>query len=281
LGGINMFLFDSCSPTIECHLADMGQAEISCGHICIECGHTCGCGSIATSSVEAIGNTDAACCTCSAPSGDGCLAPMAPGSAGRCEPDACGGRCQPHGTCDSGACTCDEGWSGKSCETRAPPPPPPSTSASCTGPEFFSRTAAVTTACCDDNHPCIDGLPTVCTTACATVLLPMQHDCVAMVTMMGMTDVIDTAVAECPQAAPCSTGPEFFAYTQTMTAACCGDSPSACASGFPVAACSIECAAVLLPMQAVCGDLLTMMGMDATFRTAVVVCQGGGAASGH
>ena len=150
------------------------------------------------------------------------------------------------------------------------------TSAQCTGPEFFARSAAVTAACCDDDHhPCAGGLPSSCNAKCAAVLLPMQHDCADMVTMMGMADVIDTAAAECPRGPPpppCSNGPEFFAYTQLMTAACCGDSSSACASGFPTAACSADCAAVLLPMQAVCGSLLTMMGMDATFSTAAAAC---------
>ena len=143
----------------------------------------------------------------------------------------------------------------------------------CTGPELFARTAAVTAACCDDDdHPCTGGLPTTCTATCAAVLLPMQHDCADMATMMGMADVIDTAAADCVQAAPCTTGPEFFAYTQTMTATCCEDSSAACASGFPTATCSTDCAAVLLPMQAVCGSLMTMMGMDASYTTAAAAC---------
>jgi hypothetical protein len=109
----------------------------------------------------------------------------------------------------------------------------------------------------------------------------MQHDCADMVTMMGITDVVDTAAAECPQATPCNTGPEFFAYTQLMTAACCSDASAACASGFPTAACTTECATVLLPMQAVCGNLLTMMGMDATFSTAAAACANPSAGGGH
>ena len=71
---------------------------------------------------------------------------------------------------------------------------------------------------------------------------------------------------------------EFFAYMQKIITTCCADSSAACVSGFPTASCSAECAAsaALLPMQTVCGILLTMMGMDATFLAAAVVCHGGG-----
>lgn len=129
---------------------------------------------------------------------------------------------------------------GGSCERCPPPPPrhvpsppPPSTGgASCTGQEFLARTAAISAACCDDGaHPCVSGLPTTCTTACATVLLPMQRDYASMVTMMGLNDVIDTAAAECP-ATPCGTGIEFLAYKDMMTAACCNSSTE-CVAGIP------------------------------------------------
>eukprot|EP01051_Picozoa_sp_SAG22_P013892 SAG22_NODE_1614_length_3993_cov_3.572419_1_plen_342_part_00 len=110
-------------------------------------------------------------------------------------------------------------------EAAPPPPPPPAPPApaatgggtSCTGPEFMARSQAVTAACCDDAHPCESGLPTTCTAACAEHLLPMQRDCAAMVTMMGLADVISTAAAECPEpSTPCSTGPEFMAYSQMV-----------------------------------------------------------------
>ena len=173
-------------------------------------------------------------------------------------------------------------------ETPAPSPSPSAAmSSSCTGPEFMARTQAVTAACCDADNleaTCPGGMPTACSTACAELLLPMQRDCASMVTMMGLDNVIASAAAECPApepSIPCGTGPEFMVYSQMVAAACCDDS-SACDTGFPTAACSTECAALVLPMQSACGDLFTMM-VDATaFNTAAAVCRSGGATgSGH
>ena len=125
--------------------------------------------------------------------------------------------------CDDPSCTDGEQnghETGVDCGGPCEPcPPPPSTGGgtSCTGPEFMARSQAVTAACCDDAHPCESGLPTTCTAACAEHLLPMQRDCAAMVTTMGLADVISTAAAECPEpTTPCSTGPEFMAYSQMV-----------------------------------------------------------------
>ena len=165
-------------------------------------------------------------------------------------------------------------------ETPAPSPSPSAaTSSSCTGPEFMARSQAVTAACCDADNleaTCPGGMPTACSTACAELLLPMQRDCASMVTMMGLENVIASAAAECPApepSIPCGTGQEFFAYSQMVTAACCGDSSAACDTGFPTAACSTECAALVLPMQSACGRFVTMMEMADVVANAEAECQ--------
>lgn len=157
--------------------------------------------------------------------------------------------------------------------TVSPPPPPHAAEPTCNGPEFFARIDATTAACCDDEHPCRDGLPTACTASCAAVLLPMQRDCTDMMTITGTVDTIDMAASKCTP--PCSTGSEFFAYVQIVTAACCGDPAASCTSGFPTASCNAECAAVLPPMQAACGTMLNLTQMDIIFLDAVRTCSTG------
>ena len=82
--------------------------------------------------------------------------------------------CEGAGCCWEGGRICVDSM------TRPPPPPPPPpvrppSPPSCTGSEFITRTHTVSDACCDETlHPCISGLPTACTSACAEVLLPMQ-----------------------------------------------------------------------------------------------------------
>ena len=114
-------------------------------------------------------------------------------------------------------------------------------------PTAYSQT--VTAACCDDpSAPCVAGLPTTCSITCADVLLPMQTACGTFLTMIGMQATIDAAVATCPAPlAPCGSYPEFMAYSQTVTAACCDDPSAPCVAGLPTS-CSVACAAVLLPM---------------------------------
>ena len=56
----------------------------------------------------------------------------------------------------------------------------------------------VTVACCDDaSAPCVAGLPTACSEACADVLLPMQTSCHDFLGMIGMQETIDTAASSC------------------------------------------------------------------------------------
>ena len=85
LPGLSSFTYDSCSAApADCDgHEDWGDA----------CGHTCGCGSLAPG--PAVGNTDAACCTCAA---------------------------LDHGTCPVAdhaiqpPCACDGGWVGEQCD---------------------------------------------------------------------------------------------------------------------------------------------------------------------
>ena len=193
------------------------------------------------------------------------------------------------GTCITQADAGDCHQIGTGLATRPPPAPPPSTGtpppppalapagACSTGPEFMERSQAVTDACCGQAAgPCESGMPTSCDQECAAVLLPMQTDCSGFIVMMGLQDVIDTAVSHCQAPAdPCTTGGEFMAYSGRMTAACCSDPSAACAAGFPTARCSSGCATVLLPMLPACDTFLTMMGMQAAAGTAMAICQSG------
>ena len=75
------------------------------------------------------------------------------------------------------------------------------------------------------------------------ILLPMQTACGDFLAMIGMQDTVDTAAASCPAPlAPCTSYPEFMAYSQSVTAACCVDEAAACVAGLPTAACSSACA---------------------------------------
>ena len=87
-----------------------------------------------------------------------------------------------------------------------PPPPPPTPPAPTPGeqqpcttyPEFMAYSQEVTAACCDDaSAPCVAGLPTACSEACADVLLPMQTSCHDFLGMIGMQETIDTAASSC------------------------------------------------------------------------------------
>jgi hypothetical protein len=64
--------------------------------------------------------------------------------------------------------------------------------------EFVAHSRTVTAACCDDGAaPCVDGLPTVCSDACAAVLLPMQRTCNDFLAVIAMQDAVATAAATC------------------------------------------------------------------------------------
>ena len=103
----------------------------------------------------------------------------------------------------------------------------------------------------------------------------MQTACGTFLTMIGMQATIDDAVATCPAPlAPCGSYPEFMAYSQTVTAACCDDPSAPCVAGLPTA-CSDACAAVLLPMQRACNDFLGMIAMQDTVNTAAATCGSG------
>ena len=133
---------------------------------------------------------------------------------------------------------------------RTPPPPGNGADAPCASyPEFVAQSAAVTAACCDDPAaPCSGtGTPSVCSTACAAVLLPMQRACADLLVMLGMQAAIDGAAANCPAPAPaipCADVAEFGAASQTVTAACCDDPAHPCVAGLPTF-CSHSCGAVL------------------------------------
>ena len=161
----------------------------------------------------------------------------------------------------------------------ARPPPPPATGGprTCTTyPDFMAYSQDVTAACCDDAvAPCVAGLPTACSVACADVLLPMQASCRDFLGMIGMQATIDTAAASCPAPLePCTSYPGFMAYSQTVTAACCDDAASPCVAGLPTA-CSDACSDVLMPMQLACNDFLGMIGMQDTINAAAATCGGG------
>jgi hypothetical protein len=168
--------------------------------------------------------------------------------------------CDPNSTCNHDgpglhSCACNAGYSGDgtTCDDTngcANSPcfdhadvtchdTPGAPTASCSsGPEFMSRSQAVTDTCCNEEHPCVSGLPTTCSRACAAVLLPMQTDCASFATMMGLQDVIDTAAAEC-QAAPddgftcdnCPSGWNGDGITCTDIDDCVGDPCGAVAAG--------------------------------------------------
>ena len=49
------------------------------------------------------------------------------------------------------------------------------------------------------------------------ILLPMQTACSDFLAMIGMQDTVDTAAASCPAPlAPCTSYPEFIAYSQSV-----------------------------------------------------------------
>lgn len=83
-GPHEQFYHDSCSPRADCD-TDWEQ-----------CGHECGCGSPA-GGANAIGRSDAACCSCELVDHGSCPSPVA----------------------GSGPCTCDGGWTGERCESGA------------------------------------------------------------------------------------------------------------------------------------------------------------------
>ena len=134
----------------------------------------------------------------------------------------------------------------------------------------------VTAACCDDaSAPCVAGLQTACSDACADVLLPMQTSCYDFLGNIGMQETIDTAAASCAAPLePCTSYPEFMAYSQEVTAACCDDASAPCVAWLPTA-CSDACADVLLPMQRACNDFLGNIGMQPTINAAVATCGSG------
>jgi hypothetical protein len=161
-----------------------------------------------------------------------------------------------------------------------PPPPPspaPDEQQPCTTyPEFMAYSQEVTSACCDDaSAPCVAGLPTACSEACADVLLPMQTSCHDFLGMIGMQETIDMAASSCATPLePCTSYPEFMAYSQEVTLACCDDASAPCVAGLPTT-CSDACADVLLPMQRACHDFLAMIGMQQTISTAAATCGSG------
>ena len=164
-------------------------------------------------------------------------------------------------------------------DTHPAPAPPAATSTqrSCTTyPEFMAYSQEVTVACCGDkSRQCVAGLPTSCGDACATVLLPMQTACHNFLGTIGMQETIDLAARSCPSPLePCTSYPEFMAYSQEVTVACCDDASAPCVAGLPTA-CSDGCAAVLLPMQRACNDFLEMIGMQQTINTAAAMCGDG------
>jgi hypothetical protein len=189
------------------------------------------------------------------------------GSVGELGADACG----------------DAGASPPPPPVAVPPPPPaPAPPAGepqpCSSyPEFMAYSQAVTAACCDDvSAPCIAGLPTACSEACADVLLPMQTSCHDFLGMIGMQETVDTAASSCAAPLePCTSYPEFMTYSQEVTAACCDDAAGApCVAGMPTA-CSDACADVLVPMQQACSEFLGMIGMQDTVNAATATCGGG------
>ena len=49
------------------------------------------------------------------------------------------------------------------------------------------------------------------------ILLPMQTACSDFLAMIGMQDTVNTAAASCPAPlAPCTSYPEFMAYSQSV-----------------------------------------------------------------
>ena len=90
-----------------------------------------------------------------------------------------------------------------------------------------------------------------------------------------MQETIDLAATSCPVALePCTSYPEFMAYSQDVTVACCDDASAPCVAGLPTT-CSDRCATVLLPMQRACNDFLGMIGMQQTINTAATMCGSG------
>ena len=79
-----------------------------------------------------------------------------------------------------------------------------------------------------------------------------------------------TAVAPAASAS-CSGFPEFSVLSQGVTAACCGAGAECPPGGIPTT-CTKACAAVLLPMQAACADVLAEIGMAETVAAAVATC---------
>lgn len=165
-------------------------------------------------------------------------------------------------------------------DTPSAPTPPPSEAntggSSCTTyPEFINYSQEVTVACCGPNRQCVAGLPTTCSEACADVLLSMQMTCNDFLGTIGMQDTVDLAAASCPTPVePCTSYPEFVAYSQEVTAACCDDASAPCVAGLPTT-CSNTCADVLLPMQRACSEFLATIGMQETVNAAVALCGSG------
>ena len=71
--------------------------------------------------------------------------------------------------------------------------------------------------------------------------------------------------------ASCSGFPEFSVLSQGVTAACCGAGVECPPGGIPTT-CTEACAAVLLPMQAACANVLAEIGMAETVAAAVATC---------
>ena len=181
--------------------------------------------------------------------------------------------------CEHQGCSMLECCNADTPDTHPAPPPPAATSTqrSCTTyPEFMAYSQEVTVACCGDkSRQCVAGLPTSCSDACATVLLPMQSACHNFLGTIGMQETIDLAATSCPVALePCTSYPEFMAYSQDVTVACCDDASAPCVAGLPTT-CSDRCATVLLPMQRACNDFLGMIGMQQTINTAATMCGSG------
>ena len=61
--------------------------------------------------------------------------------------------------------------------------------------DFNEYATRVTAACCDSTHPCVGGLPSACNGECAADLLPMVTNCAALMTVMGVSDQINDALA--------------------------------------------------------------------------------------
>ena len=86
---------------------------------------------------------------------------------------------------------------------------------------------SISDACCQGpGDECVDGLPTTCSTTCASIVVPFAHACYGQFSKIdGMTTTINNAVALCPWTQGGGTRPQTDLGAELP---CCVDCQGGC-----------------------------------------------------